>query len=40
MSCVPVGKLLGLHPTPVQKLARNGDVPAIRLGRQLSASRG
>ena len=28
-----VGKLLGLHPKTVQKLARKGDSPAIRVGR-------
>ena len=28
-----VGKLLGLHPKTVQKLARKGDIPAIRIGR-------
>ncbi len=30
---VQVGKLLGLHPKTLQRLARQGTVPAIRLGR-------
>lgn len=27
------GKLLGLHPKTLQRLARQGTIPAIRLGR-------
>jgi excisionase family DNA binding protein len=27
------GKLLGLHPKTLQRLARQGNIPAIRMGR-------
>lgn len=27
------GKLLGLHPKTVQRLARQGELPAVRIGR-------
>lgn len=27
------GELLGLHPKTVQRLARQGELPAVRLGR-------
>ena len=27
------GELLGLHPKTVQRLARNGELPAVRIGR-------
>jgi excisionase family DNA binding protein len=27
------GKMLGLHPKTLQRLARRGDIPAIRIGR-------
>jgi excisionase family DNA binding protein len=27
------GELLGLHPKTLQRLARQGDIPAIRIGR-------
>jgi excisionase family DNA binding protein len=28
-----VGQLLGLHPKTVQRLARKGELPAVRIGR-------
>ena len=28
-----VGQLLGLHPKTVQRLARKGEIPAVRIGR-------
>ena len=33
LSDVEVAELLGLHPKTVQRLAREGDIPAIRVGR-------
>ena len=27
------GELLGLHPKTVQRLARQGELPAVRIGR-------
>jgi excisionase family DNA binding protein len=27
------GQLLGLHPKTVQRLARKGELPAVRIGR-------
>jgi excisionase family DNA binding protein len=27
------GEMLGLHPKTLQRLARQGDIPAIRIGR-------
>jgi excisionase family DNA binding protein len=27
------GEMLGLHPKTLQRLARQGDIPAIRVGR-------
>lgn len=33
LSEVQAGELLGLHPKTVQRLARTGDIPAIRIGR-------
>ena len=30
---VQVAKMLGLHVKTIQKLARSGDIPAIRIGR-------
>jgi len=33
MSEIDAGKLLGLHPKTVQRLARKGELPAIRVGR-------
>jgi len=35
LSDVEAGKLLGIHPKTVQRLARNGELPAIRIGRYL-----
>lgn len=28
-----VGQMLGLHPKTVQRLARRGEIPAVRIGR-------
>jgi excisionase family DNA binding protein len=33
LSDAQAGNLLGLHPKTVQRLARDGDVPALRIGR-------
>jgi len=33
LSDVQAGELLGLHPKTVQRLARNGELPAVRIGR-------
>lgn len=33
LSDVEAGELLGLHPKTVQRLSRNGELPAIRVGR-------
>ena len=33
LSEADVGKMLGLHPKTVQRLARRGDLPAVRIGR-------
>lgn len=33
LSDTQAGDLLGLHPKTVQRLARAGDVPALRIGR-------
>jgi len=33
LSDADAGKLLGLHPKTVQRLARLGELPAVRLGR-------
>lgn len=33
LSEVQAGELLGLHPKTVQRLARNQEIPAIRVGR-------
>ena len=33
LSEADAGKLLGLHPKTVLRLARRGDLPAIRIGR-------
>lgn len=29
-----VGQLLGIHPKTVQRLARSGEIPSIRIGRK------
>jgi len=34
LSDTQVGKLLGLHPKTVQRLARAGEIPSIRIGRK------
>jgi excisionase family DNA binding protein len=33
LSDAQVGKLLGLHPKTVQRLARSREIPAVRIGR-------
>jgi excisionase family DNA binding protein len=33
LSDADAGKLLGLHPKTVQRLARQGELPAVRIGR-------
>jgi len=33
LSDLQVGKLLGLHSKTVQKMARSGQIPALRIGR-------
>jgi excisionase family DNA binding protein len=33
LSDVEAGELLGIHPKTVQRLARNGELPGIRVGR-------
>lgn len=33
LSDTQAGELLGLHPKTVQRLARGGEIPAIRIGR-------
>jgi excisionase family DNA binding protein len=33
LSDAEAGELLGLHPKTVQRLARGGELPAIRIGR-------
>jgi len=33
LSDAQAGELLGLHPKTVQRLARNGELPAFRVGR-------
>jgi excisionase family DNA binding protein len=33
LSDVEAGELLGIHPKTVQRLARNGELPAIHVGR-------
>jgi len=33
MSEAQAGELLGLHPKTVQRLARRGEIPAVRIGR-------
>ncbi len=33
LSDAEAGKLLGLHPKTVQRLARRGELPAIHIGR-------
>lgn len=33
LSDAQAGELLGLHPKTVQRLARAGEIPAIRIGR-------
>lgn len=33
MSDAQAGELLGLHPQTVQRLARRGEIPAVRIGR-------
>jgi excisionase family DNA binding protein len=33
LSDTQAGDLLGLHPKTVQRLARAGDIPALRIGR-------
>ena len=33
LSEVQAGELLGLHPKTVQRLARRGELPAVRIGR-------
>ena len=33
LSDTHAGELLGLHPKTVQRLARAGDIPALRIGR-------
>ncbi len=33
LSDVQAGELLGLHPKTVQRLARRGEIPAVRIGR-------
>jgi excisionase family DNA binding protein len=34
LSDAQVGQLLGLHNKTVQRLARNGEIPSIRIGRK------
>ena len=33
LSDAQAGELLGLHPKTVQRMARAGEIPAIRIGR-------
>ena len=33
LSDVQAGELLGLHPKTIQRLARRGELPAVRIGR-------
>jgi excisionase family DNA binding protein len=33
LSDTQAGQLLGLHPKTVQRLARQGELPAVRIGR-------
>src|SRR6516165_10052774 len=33
LSDIEVGELLGLHPKTVQRMARSGGIPAVRIGR-------
>jgi excisionase family DNA binding protein len=33
LSDAEAGSLLGLHPKTVQRLARRGELPAVRIGR-------
>ena len=33
LSDAQAGELLGLHPKTVQRMARRGEIPAIRIGR-------
>jgi excisionase family DNA binding protein len=33
LSDVEVGDFLGLHPKTVQRMARSGQIPAVRIGR-------
>jgi excisionase family DNA binding protein len=33
LSDAQAGELLGLHPKTVQRLARRGELPAVRIGR-------
>jgi len=33
LSDVQAGELLGLHPKTIQRLARTGKLPAVRVGR-------
>lgn len=33
LSDVEAAELLGLHPKTLQRMARQGDIPAIRVGR-------
>ena len=33
LSDADAGSLLGLHPKTVQRMARNGEIPAFRLGK-------
>lgn len=33
LSDLHAGQLLGLHPKTVQRMARRGEIPAIRIGR-------
>ncbi len=33
LSDLHAGELLGLHPKTVQRMARRGELPAIRIGR-------
>ena len=33
LSDTQAGKILGLHPKTIQRLARRGEIPAVRIGR-------
>ena len=39
MTVDEVAEYLGLHPLTVRRLARDGDIPAIKVGRQWRVKR-